>query len=95
MSIQPKTVKHVATLARLNIPDEEIDAFSGQLSSILDLMKKLESLDTSNTQPMSHAVAMRIPEREDRVTNSNQREVLLKCAPDSEQGHFRVPKIIE
>ena len=95
MSIQAKTVKHVATLARLQISETEIETYAGQLSNILELMKKLDTLPTDNTAPMSHAVAMRIPERPDRVQNSNQREALLACAPDSEKGHFRVPKIIE
>ncbi|MGN7611842.1 Asp-tRNA(Asn)/Glu-tRNA(Gln) amidotransferase subunit GatC [Magnetococcales bacterium HHB-1] len=95
MSIQPDVVKHVANLARLNITDEETTALTGQLSNILNLMTQLNQLDTETIEPMSHAVAMEIPEREDKVTNTDQREQMLANAPDSEAGHFRVPKVIE
>ncbi|MBF0589850.1 MAG: Asp-tRNA(Asn)/Glu-tRNA(Gln) amidotransferase subunit GatC [Magnetococcales bacterium] len=95
MSIEPDLVRHVATLARLDIPDDEVAPYADQLSRILDLMGQLNQLDTEAVEPMSHAVDIEIPEREDRVVNSDQRDLLLSGAPDSEQGHFRVPKIIE
>lgn len=95
MSIHADTVKHVATLARLQISEEAVVAYTGQLSRILELMETLNQLPTEDVVPMSHAIEMCIPEREDRVQNENQREALLACAPDSEQGYFRVPKIIE
>ncbi len=95
MSIDAQTVQHVATLARLQVSAEEVEAYAGQLSRILALMETLNKLPTETVIPMSHAVDMRIPEREDVVCHGNQREELLACAPDTDQGHFRVPKIIE
>lgn len=95
MSIHADTVKHVATLARLHISEEEVDLYTGQLARILTLMEKLDQLPIEGTDPMSHAVETGLPERQDQVLNGNQRDALLACAPDSEQGHFRVPKIIE
>ena len=95
MSIQTKTVKYVATLARLQISDDEVETYTGQLSRILELMNTLSKLPTEGVEPMSHAVEMQIPERRDYVYNSNKRDAILACAPETEQGYFRVPKIIE
>ncbi|MBF0446249.1 MAG: Asp-tRNA(Asn)/Glu-tRNA(Gln) amidotransferase subunit GatC [Magnetococcales bacterium] len=95
MYINADTVKHVANLARLNIPEEEVESYVDQLSQILRLMDQLNSLPTDGVDPMTHAVDMLMPAREDVVVNGDNRDVLLACAPDSEEGHFRVPKIIE
>ncbi|MBF0426298.1 MAG: Asp-tRNA(Asn)/Glu-tRNA(Gln) amidotransferase subunit GatC [Magnetococcales bacterium] len=96
MSITPETVRHVATLARLAISEAEERLYAGQLSDILQLMRQLDRLDTSQVTPMSHAVTITIPERADQVVNANQRDALLACAPDPvAQGFFQVPKIIE
>jgi aspartyl-tRNA(Asn)/glutamyl-tRNA(Gln) amidotransferase subunit C len=95
MSIDADTVKHVANLARLNIPDDEVEGYVDQLSQILGLMDQLDTLPTDGIEPMTHAVEMVMPAREDVVVNGNARDTMLASAPDSEQGHFRVPKIIE
>ncbi|MEO5348288.1 MAG: Asp-tRNA(Asn)/Glu-tRNA(Gln) amidotransferase subunit GatC [Magnetococcus sp. YQC-3] len=95
MSIDAQTVRHVATLARLQVSAPEVEAYAEQLSRILTLMETLNQLPTDGVEPMSHAVEMIIPERDDQVVHTNQREALLACAPEAEQGHFRVPKIIE
>lgn len=95
MAIGPDTVKHVATLARLQVSADEVTTYAQQLSNILELMEQLNSLPTETVEPMSHAIHLRMPEREDIVTNSNCRDALLKNTCDSEEGHFRVPKIIE
>ncbi|MBF0161415.1 MAG: Asp-tRNA(Asn)/Glu-tRNA(Gln) amidotransferase subunit GatC [Magnetococcales bacterium] len=95
MSIDTRTVQNVARLARLQLSPEELDPCAEQLSRILTLMETLNGLPTEGVEPMSHAVDIRLPEREDQVCNGDQREALLACAPDTEQYHFRVPKIIE
>ncbi|MBF0370089.1 MAG: Asp-tRNA(Asn)/Glu-tRNA(Gln) amidotransferase subunit GatC [Magnetococcales bacterium] len=95
MAIEPDVVKKVATLARLDISEQEVATYTGQLSNILGLMEQLNSLDTDKVPPMSHAVEMRIPERADQVVNGDQREAMLANAPEADSGHFRVPKIIE
>ena len=95
MSIDAHTVQHVARLARLQMPTEVLQPYAEQLSRILALMESLDTLPTEGVTPMSHAVDMDIMERRDQVQHGNQQESLLACAPDTEQGHFRVPKIIE
>lgn len=95
MTITQETVRHVATLARLEISSEELQTYTEQLSRILGLMEQLQSIPTHGIAPMSHAVKITLPEREDVITNTNQRETMLANAPDSQAGCFRVPKIIE
>ncbi|MBF0284907.1 MAG: Asp-tRNA(Asn)/Glu-tRNA(Gln) amidotransferase subunit GatC [Magnetococcales bacterium] len=95
MSLPIETVQHVAKLARLRITGEEAEVYAQQLSRILGLMAQLDRLPTDDVAPMSHAVAVALPERPDRVTGVDQREALLACAPESEEGCFRVPKILE
>ncbi|WP_085444379.1 Asp-tRNA(Asn)/Glu-tRNA(Gln) amidotransferase subunit GatC [Magnetofaba australis] len=95
MSITEETVRKVATLARLQISDEETALYTEQISRILDTMEQLNALPTDGVEPMAHAVEMAIPERADVVTNDNKREAILSNAPDAADGCFRVPKIIE
>ncbi|MBF0622447.1 MAG: Asp-tRNA(Asn)/Glu-tRNA(Gln) amidotransferase subunit GatC [Magnetococcales bacterium] len=95
MAIESEVVKHVATLARLNITSEELTTYTEQLSNILGIMDQLDQVPTDGVEPMSHAVDVQIPERDDVVTNTNNQSAMLANAPDSEEGHFRVPKIIE
>ncbi|NGZ07685.1 MAG: Asp-tRNA(Asn)/Glu-tRNA(Gln) amidotransferase subunit GatC [Magnetococcales bacterium] len=95
MSITEDTIRHVATLARLEISSAELPAYTGQIARILGLMEQLRAIPTDGVEPMSHAVEMTIPERLDQVVNTDQRALLLANAPDVEAGCFRVPKIIE
>ncbi len=95
MSITADTVKHVANLARLKLEERELPPLVQQLSNILGLVEQLKELDTDAVTPMSHALDMPIPERPDLVVPTSTREAMLANAPDTEQGYFRVPKIIE
>ncbi|MEG3638434.1 Asp-tRNA(Asn)/Glu-tRNA(Gln) amidotransferase subunit GatC [Magnetococcus sp. PR-3] len=95
MSVTKETVQHVANLARLEFNEEETERFTEQISRITDLMDELGKLPTEGVLPMSHAVDMAIPQREDVVTNGDTREAMLANAPEAENGHFRVPKVIE
>lgn len=99
MSIDPALVRHVARLARLAITPEEVPQYAGQLSRILERMEQLNQLSTQGILPLSHAVETTMPERPDGVVTpadgSSWHEAILACSPQSEQGHFRVPKIIE
>ena len=95
MSITAETVDAVAVLARLDITSEERQRYTGQMARILDIMGQLDKLPTDGVEPMSHAVSMTLPERDDVVTNGDARAAMLANAPDQEQDHFKVPKVIE
>ena len=94
MELSREEVRHVATLARLALSEEEVTLFSRQLSQILTYVQTLNELDTSQVEPTSHVVPMANVWREDEVTPSCDRKVILGNAPDRTEEFFRVPKII-
>ena len=95
MRITKEEVEHVAKLARLEITEGERDAFSQQLSSILTYMEKLNSVNTDGVEPTATVLGQTNVFREDKVRPCLPVERALANAPESEAGHFRVPKIIE
>ncbi len=95
MEITREQVEYVAKLARLAVSEEEKALFSRQLSSILTYVETLNRVDASQVEPTSHVIPMHNVLREDEVKASLPRESALANAPDSDQGCFRVPKIIE
>ncbi|MDR5704279.1 MAG: Asp-tRNA(Asn)/Glu-tRNA(Gln) amidotransferase subunit GatC [Armatimonadota bacterium] len=95
MAIDDHTVEYVAKLSRLELTREERELFREQLSRILEYFSKLNELDTTGIPPTSHAIPMRNVFREDAVTPSLEREVVLDEAPDQEEGYFKVPRVFE
>ena len=85
----------MAILARLDLTPDEQERLTGQLGRILEYMDKLNELDTSGVEPMSHAVDMVNALRPDRAVNQPQTEALLSNAPAREDDFLSVPKIIE
>ena len=88
-----KDVEHVAKLARLELTEEEKEKFTGQLGAVLEYVNQMNEVDTSNVEPMAHAIDFSNVMREDKVFYEQTKEELMKNAPDEENGFFRVPKI--
>jgi aspartyl-tRNA(Asn)/glutamyl-tRNA(Gln) amidotransferase subunit C len=97
MTITKKDVEYVARLARLELSPEEKEKFAGQLESILSYIDKLNTLDTKNIQPTSHAISLNNVWREDELAQCTEsaREMLLSNAPEREDDFFKVKKVIE
>lgn len=95
MSISREEVKHIALLSRLELTEEEVDMYTEHLAEILGYAEKLQSLDISHVEPMSHAVPMFNVMRKDEITPSLPHEEAVGNAPDMEDGCFRVPKVTE
>ncbi len=95
MKITRAEVEHVAKLARLALQESELDALTGQMDAILDYVEKLKELDTDGIVPTSHAVPMENAFREDAVKDSIGVDKALSNAPESGDGCFRVPRVIE
>ena len=93
--ISKSEVEHIAVLARLRIPEEQIEMFTGQMNRILGYMDKLGELDTENVEPTSHATDLPTPWREDVVIQSPDPEEALENAPESKAGFIIVPKVID
>ncbi|MGD8563556.1 MAG: Asp-tRNA(Asn)/Glu-tRNA(Gln) amidotransferase subunit GatC [Desulfarculaceae bacterium] len=94
MTISRQEVTHVARLARLNLREDQIEKFTGQLNDILDAMQKLNELNTDGVPPSSHALDLTGALREDKATSSLERESSLSNAPESDGESFIVPRVI-
>ena len=88
-------IEKVARLARLELSEEEKSTFGSQLEQILSYMEQLNRLDTSGVEPTSHAIPVYNVFREDEVKPSIPQEEVLAISPAEEDGHFKVPRIIE
>jgi aspartyl-tRNA(Asn)/glutamyl-tRNA(Gln) amidotransferase subunit C len=95
MAISEAEVRKVAHLARLAMPDEYIEAYTKNLSNILDLVAQMEAVDTDGVAPMAHPLDMVQRLREDVVTETNQREAYQAVAPETQDGLYLVPKVLE
>ncbi|MCF6766959.1 Asp-tRNA(Asn)/Glu-tRNA(Gln) amidotransferase subunit GatC [Thiotrichales bacterium 19S11-10] len=95
MSIDIKTVQHVANLARLDISDNDATKLADELSNILSLIDTMSTEDTDSTTPMAHPFDVSQFMREDSVTEIDQREAFQEIAPSTEAGLYLVPKVIE
>ena len=93
-SITAKEVRHVAKLARLDLPEERIGRFTMQLESILDYVAQIQEVDMAADEPMAHAVPMHNVFRNDVVEPSLPLEKVLQNAPETDGPFFKVPKVI-
>jgi aspartyl-tRNA(Asn)/glutamyl-tRNA(Gln) amidotransferase subunit C len=84
-------VLHVARLARLELSEEEVERFGGELSKVLDYIGTIGELDLDQVPPTSHVVAVENVLREDEPRPSLPAEAALESAPDPAPGGFRVP----
>ncbi len=91
--ITVKDVEHVAKLARLELTEEEKQKFTTQLGDVLKYVDQMNEVDTSNVEPMAHAIDFVNVMRDDVVKYEETKEELMMNAPDEENGYFKVPKI--
>jgi aspartyl-tRNA(Asn)/glutamyl-tRNA(Gln) amidotransferase subunit C len=96
MSIDEKTVRKVAKLARLALPEERVPAMAAELNGIMAWIEQLNEVDIEGVEPMTSAVeGLALPMREDVVTEGDDPGLVLENAPKSEDGFFVVPKVVE
>ena len=105
MSLDKEAVARIARLARLKVPEEELEPLAGELSGILAWIEQLNEVDTRNVEPMSSVSDVTLPMREDKVTDGGVAEKVLANAPGgavyidptdrNAGGFFTVPKVVE
>jgi aspartyl-tRNA(Asn)/glutamyl-tRNA(Gln) amidotransferase subunit C len=93
MAITREDVLHVAALARLEIPEGDVDGVQDQLGAILKAVGKVSELDLSDVEPMTHPLDLANEWAEDEPRPSLPREDALANAPDASDGAFRVPAV--
>jgi len=95
VSLDKEEVRTIAHLARLSVEEERLEPIAAELSRVLDFVDRLNSVDTSNIEPMANPVSSELLLRDDVVTETDEREQLQKPAPAVHQGYFTVPRVIE
>jgi aspartyl-tRNA(Asn)/glutamyl-tRNA(Gln) amidotransferase subunit C len=85
---------YVARLARIDLTDEELDLYAGQLATVLGHAATIAALDTEGVEPTAHPLPLRNVTRADEVQPSLDRDEVLSQAPAVEDGRFRVPPIL-
>jgi aspartyl-tRNA(Asn)/glutamyl-tRNA(Gln) amidotransferase subunit C len=95
MSLTPDEVRHIALLARLGISDEDVERFSGQLSSIIDYFEELKQVDTDGVPPTAYALDLHNVLRADETMPCTDHADILANAPVQENGYFRVRAVLE
>lgn len=93
--ISDETIDYVGILAKLDLSPEEKEAAKKDMGSMLDYIDKLNELDTTGVEPMSHVFPVSNVFREDVVTNGDDRDHILLNAPQQKDGAFKVPKTVE
>ena len=88
-------VKKIARLARLHVEDDQLAPIADDLNGILSWIEQLQDVDVDGVEPMTSAVAMRAPMRDDTVTAGGIRDLVLANAPKKEDGFFVVPRSVE
>ena len=95
MLIDEKITLKIASLAKLELTEQEIKEYSKDLTNILKWMEELKEVDVSNVQPVTSVTKNELYEREDAHKNTVEQEKILLNAPEKVGEYFTVPKVIE
>ena len=93
--IDDETIEYVGILAKLELSGEEKEQAKADMGRMLDYIDKLNELDTEGVEPMIHLFPVTNVFREDEVTNTDNRDKILKNAPGEKEGMFKVPRTVE
>ncbi len=95
MSVDAATVRRIAHLARIAVEESEIEHLRGELNAILAFIEQLKEVKVDGIEPMTSVTPMRLKMRKDEVTDGGDAKRVLANAPQTEDGFFLVPKVVE
>ena len=95
MPVDKETVARIAALARIKVAEDELDGLAGELNNIIGWVEQLDEVETTGVAPMASVVDTRLRRREDRVTDGGIPDKVLANAPETVDGFFVVPKVVE
>jgi aspartyl-tRNA(Asn)/glutamyl-tRNA(Gln) amidotransferase subunit C len=95
MALSLDDVRRVATLARIEVTETEAQTVLGKLNGVFGMIEAMQKIDTTGVEPMSHAQDIPLRLREDKVTETDQRELFQSIAPQVEGGLYLVPRVID
>ena len=95
MSVDADTVRRIAHLARIAVPESEIGHLQGELNAMLAFVEQLQEVNVEGVEPMTSVMPMAMKKRSDIVTDGGIAGDIVKNAPASEDNFFLVPKVVE
>ena len=95
MSVDAKTVKRVAHLARIALPEAEVERMQGELNAILGFVEELAKVDVEGVEPMTSVTPMDMKKRADVVNDGEIVDDVVRNAPETQDHFFLVPKVVE
>jgi aspartyl-tRNA(Asn)/glutamyl-tRNA(Gln) amidotransferase subunit C len=95
LSVDVQTVRRIAHLARIAVAEEEIEHLQGELNTILAFVEQLLEVDVASVEPMMSVIPMEMKKREDKVTDGDISDDIVRNAPATEDHYFLVPKVVE
>lgn len=95
MSVDKDTVRRIAKLARIAVPDTRLEPMAAELNGIFQWVEMLGEVDVAGVPAMTSVVAQKLKWRQDKVSDGNQADALLQNAPGGEEHFFVVPKVVE
>lgn len=95
MTVDAKTVRKVARLARLEVTDSDVERLTGQMNGLLKWIDQLNEVNTDGVEPLANVVNIDLTLRPDQVTDGGYADAVLANAPEATQGFFVVPKVVE
>jgi aspartyl-tRNA(Asn)/glutamyl-tRNA(Gln) amidotransferase subunit C len=95
MSVDKDTVRRIAKLARLAVPENRLEPMAGELNGIFQWVEMLGEVNVEGVPAMTSVVAQKLKWRQDKVNDGNQADALLANAPEGEDHFFVVPKVVE
>jgi aspartyl-tRNA(Asn)/glutamyl-tRNA(Gln) amidotransferase subunit C len=95
MSVDAQTVRRIAHLARIALADEEIEPLQRELNAILAFVEQLSQVSVEGIEPMTSVIPMQMKKREDKVTEGDMADDIVRNAPATEDHFFLVPKVVE
>ena len=95
MSVDAATVRRIAHLARIALAEEEIEPLQRELNAILAFVEQLSQVSVEGVEPMTSVIPMQMKKREDKVTEGDIVDNIIRNAPATEDHFFLVPKVVE
>jgi aspartyl-tRNA(Asn)/glutamyl-tRNA(Gln) amidotransferase subunit C len=95
VKLDHEAVLHIARLARIDLSDDEIEAYAGQLSDIISHFDVLNAVDTEGVEPTAHTLPLRNVLADDVSRPSMPQDQVLEMAPNVEDGYLRVRAVLE
>jgi aspartyl-tRNA(Asn)/glutamyl-tRNA(Gln) amidotransferase subunit C len=95
MSVDASTVRRIARLARIAVAEDEVEHLQGELNAMLAFVEQLSEVNVDGVEPMTSVTPMAMKMRVDEVTDGGDAQAVLANAPQSDDGFYMVPKVIE